>query len=543
MASEVIETREPAAPSSLEGDRGVDASARVWFGVLVVGLLAAAALLLWWGRKQWFFLDEWSFLVNRRLTDFPSMLMAHNGHWVTIPAVAYRMLFRVFGLRSYLPYQMLAVLLHLGVIVMMWLTMRRLQVRPAIATMTALPFVLYGAGRANILFGFQIALTGSIVFGLAHLLLATVDAPTLRRDVVGVVLGLAAIMCSAVGVPIVFGVALAVMIRRGWRAATLHAVPLAAIYVVWYAAYAAGEESNEYALGSETVSFAWRMGQAAFVGLGQNGLLALALALVAAVGIGRAVQGARANRHSAPPAIVAALIASSSAFALLTAFGRANGFGAITAASDRYIYVVAALWLPVVGLGAEVLARYRVVLGAIPLVLLALGLPDNIDLLRTTPPFTIGDRDQVSLVAHSPLLAQLPPDTRLFTTPFFPGLAPTAGFLRHAAADGRVPGLHRPSQQLLLNADASIALDQSGRRTSRACPTAKSTLSIHARRGTRIVFSGTAIVSARRGGQASFPATFASSNGDTIDVRAGPLDLTITGPLGRPPSICRIDSA
>jgi len=258
------------------------------------------------------------------------------------------------------------------------------------------------------------------------------------------------------------------------------------------------------------------------------------------------VQIARADRHSAPPAIVAALVGSALAFALLTAFGRAEGnniwVGLHTAASGRYIYVVAALFLPVIALGAELLARRWIVLGAVPLVLLAIGLPDNIDRLRQTDPFMAASKENVTAIAHSPLIGQLPPKTRLFSVRAVPEVAPTAGFLRAAADSGRLPGLDHPSPQVLLNADAYIALHQTGRRTGRACPVETSPQTVRASRGTRIVFSGSVVVSVRRDGVSSFPTEFESRSGNVVEVRAGPLDVTITGPLGRPPSICRIES-
>jgi hypothetical protein len=543
MTSDAVETRPPVTAPDPGGGPGIDTSARVWFVVLVVGLVAAAPLLLWWGRKQWFFLDEWSFLVDRHLTDVPSLLRAHNGHWVTLPAILYRVVFAIFGLR-YFPYQLLAVLSHLGVIVLTWFTMRRLGVRPAIATITALPFVLYGAGRSNILFGFQISLTGSIVFGLAQLLLATADRPSRRRDIIGIFFGLASIMCSAVGIPMVAGVALAVALRRGWRAAALHAVPLAVVYAVWYLAYATDEAGNDRTLGTQTVSFVWRMVRAAFEGMGQNPVVALALALVAAVGIVRAVQDARVDLHAERFATVVALVTASLGFAALTAVGRAQGFGVGYAASDRYIYVVAALWLPIVALGAEVLASRWLLLGAIPLVLLLIGLPDNLDLLRHPDPLTLGTRDGVVAVARSPLLEQLPPGTRLFSIPLQPDFAPTAEFLRDAASDGKLPDLDDLSDQALLTADRVIAVDQTGAPGSGPCPATRPRVEVRAERGTRITFSGTVMVSTRneRGGT-SYPAILTSKAGDVIAVRAGPVDLLVTGPLGRPPAICRVESS
>jgi hypothetical protein len=544
MPADALEVR-PADAPTVEADapEARDRRARrIWALVLVVGLLASAPLLLWWGRQQWFFLDEWAFLVNRRLTDVSTVLAPHNGHWVSIPLVGYRVLYRAFGLGSYLPYQMLAVVSHLGVVFMIWLTMRRLRVHPAIATTTALPFALYGAGRENLLFGFQIALTGAIVFGLAQLLVATVDAPTTRRDIVGIALGLAAIMCSAVGIPMVVGAVLAVLIRRGWRAAAVYAMPLGVVYIAWYLAYATEEANAGRSLGSATVSFVWRMGEAAFTGLGQNGLVGGALACLAAVGIARAVLDARLDRYGARPAVAAALVASALSFAVLTGFGRAS-VGPNSASSEKYIYVFAALLLPVVGLGAAALARRWVVAGAAPLVLLAIGLPGNIDLLRTPNPYTRGSKELVTAVAYSHLLEQLPPDTRLFALDLAPEMAPTAGFLHAAAANGRLPALHGAAPRVQLDAEGVVALHQTAARAPRSCPVANSALRLRATRGTRIVFSGTVTVVLMRGGAASTPTRVRSENGNVIEVRAGPTDLTITGEFGRPPAICRTGPA
>lgn len=546
MPADVVDVRVGDAPAVGDEARGRGSwtAERIWTAVFVVGLVVAVPLLLWWGRNQWFFLDEWEFLVNRRLTDLSTVLAPHNGHWVTIPLVAYRVLYRVFGLRSYLPYQMLAVLSHLGVVAMIWVTMRRLRIHPAIATTTALPFALYGAGRSNLLFGFQIALTGAIVFGLVQLLLGTSDEPTIRRDLVAIGFGLAAIMCSAVGIPMVIGAALAVLIRRGWRAAAMHAVPLGAVYVAWYLAYAKDEANTGYALGSATFSFVWRMGEAAFSGLGQSGVVGILLACLVAVGVVWTAMRARVDRHGALPAIVAGLGASAVSFAVLTAFGRAQAFGSGTASSDKYIYVVAALLLPVVGLGAATVARRWMVLGAAPLVLLAIGLPGNIDLLRHPGPYTIGAKTAVTAAAHSPLLDQLPGSTRIFSVDLAPAMAPTAGFLRHAVASGRLPALHDVDPRVQLDADSILALEQTDARGGRRpCPVANGAQRLRATRGTRITFSGTVTIILRRGRATSTPHSFQSQNGNAIDVRAGPVDLTITGPLGRPPAICRIGRA
>ena len=516
-----------------------DEHLRGWFIVLLVGLAAAFPFLLWCGRHQWFFLDEWVFLVNRRVTEPSSLLDAHNGHWVTLPAVVYRLLFRVFGLRSYTPYLASAVIAHVGVVVVVWLTMRRLRVRPAIATLTALPFALYGAGRTNILFGFQIALTCSIVLGLAHLLAATQGRPSGRSDLIGMLFGLGAIMCSAVGIPIVAGVALAVLIQRGWRAAAFHAAPLGLVYIAWYVAYG-GDPNANYNGATETLSFVWTMGKGVFLGLGQSSLVGLGLATAAAVGVVCACRAARVDRHGSIPSTVAALLLSAAGFAFVTGV-RAGGYGAEFGATDRYVYVAAALLLPLVALGAEALARRSAVLGAVPLALLLVGLPANIDLLRHSQTLPFGSREIVTAVAHSPLLDQLPADTRMFALPNAPDFAPTVGFLRNTARDGTLPALDHPSKQLQLNADLYVAVHQTGEPRGRACPAPQAPRTMLVDRGARIAFSGSIEIAAGDGAVRSTPAVFNSASGDTVDVRAGPIELTVSGPLAGPPTICRIE--
>jgi hypothetical protein len=506
-----------------------------------LALAAAVPVLLWFGRDQWFFLDEWAFFVHRELGDVSSMLEPHNGHWVTLPAVFYRVNFRLFGIDSYLPYQLPLVLVHVGIVALLWLTMRRLGVRPAIAALTALPFAFFGAGSTNIVFAFQIALTGALFCGLAQLLLADHDPPTDRRDAIGVAFGLVGIMCSAVGVPLVIGVAVAVLIRRGWRPALLHAVPLGVVYIAWYISFASGRSNREYYFGPRTVSFVAEMGRGAFVGLGQSGAVGLALAASAAIGVVASVRLAYIDRQRAPVAVVAALLVSFLAFGWFTAIGRVDIFGVVSAATERYAYVAAALFLPLVALGAEYLAQRWLVLGLVPVALLAIGLPGNVDGLRDRPPYSLGSRNAVVAVAHSDLLDQLPPDTALLAPEGYRDVAPTAGWLRSTVADGRLSAPEHLTAQQTMNADLTIALVQGGAVNERECPVLAGTPRVRVDRGDRIVFSDTINVVLVRDAMQSSPRSFTSGAGDVVEVRAGPVDLEVAGPREGPPAICRID--
>src|ERR1700746_3482052 len=95
--------------------------------------------------------------------------------------------------------------------------MRRAGVRPWIATITAGAFVFFGSGAEDILVAFQITFVGALAFGLVQLLLAAQDARRAGRDWFGLLAGLAALMCSGVGITMVAIVGAAVLLRRGLR--------------------------------------------------------------------------------------------------------------------------------------------------------------------------------------------------------------------------------------------------------------------------------------------------------------------------------------
>ena len=89
-------------------------------------------------------------------------------------------------------------------------------------------FVFFGSGAENILVAFQITFVGSLVFGLAQLLLADHDGPLDRRDWFGLLAGLAGLMCSGVAVTmtVIVGVRDAAAARLA--VALFHTAPLGA---------------------------------------------------------------------------------------------------------------------------------------------------------------------------------------------------------------------------------------------------------------------------------------------------------------------------
>src|SRR6185369_8696777 len=99
--------------SSTPSGRDTSPSARAALAVFVAVQLIALPLMLFWARGTWFQLDDWDFLATRTGGNVGDLLRPHFEHWTTLPIVAYRVMWTVFGLHTVVPYQVLIVVAHL----------------------------------------------------------------------------------------------------------------------------------------------------------------------------------------------------------------------------------------------------------------------------------------------------------------------------------------------------------------------------------------------------------------------------------------------
>ena len=520
-----------------EGRRPPEGVSRWSDAVLAVVVVAAAPVLLWFGRDHWFFLDEW-WGLSRSESWHPSYLDGHNGHWLTLTRLQYRATFELFGLRSYLPYQLPTVLAHLGAAVLLRQVSCRCGVRGWIATAAAVAFVFFGSGYENILWGWQSNTTGSLVCGLAIFLLVDGPPAVTRRDWLALGLGIVGLMTSAAFVGIVVGVGVTILLRRGVRVAAFHTLPLAVIYGAWYASYGADSTNAPLRLTGRTLWFVGRMLWAVFDALAQ-GAVGVVLLVVAGIGLGSALYRAVRSRDWAEAAVPAGLCVAWLAFAGMTAVGRAEVV--LTAGSygaSRYAHVGAALLLPVAALGAERLARRHALLGAVALVPLAIGLPGNLDHLENTPgAFTVG-KDAVLAIAESPYLDEVPADTR----PLVMGAIDvplTTGWLSRQVDAGRVPRLDDANPVHDLTATSWIVLTQDATPDDGAgCPPLSANVPVTLQRGDRLRFAGAVSVAVTDGALASFPRRFHSNGGSVIRALAGPVDVIVRPTPGVPGRLC-----
>lgn len=436
---------------------GPDAAVAPAWWTFVGLLVAAVPLYVSRARAQWFYGDEWAFLAQRDGGSLDGLFAPHQEHWVTLPVIAYRVLWNLVGLHSYKPYLALALAAHLTVVVLLRAVLRRIGVGPWIATACAAVLLFYGSGSENIVWAFMITFTGGLAFGLAQLLLADHPGSSWRRDLGIFACGVAALMCSGIGLVMVGVVGSAVLVRRGLRPALRVTVPSMAAYALWSSTYgdAARAPTDRYRV---IVRFAGDGLSTAVASATQHALVTVALGLVVGLGLVLVVWPPRRSWDEVRFDLAVPFASAVGAVGFYLAVGRSRVdlFGADYATRGRFIYVAVALLLPAVAVGADaVVRRWRP--ATLPVVLLLLaGVPGNIGAItvvrnRAIPPAT------VLAVASSPDLPAAPP--RLRPWPNIYSLGPiTAGWLRAGVADGHIPSSYQPTPDQQAEATALLAL-------------------------------------------------------------------------------------
>jgi hypothetical protein len=436
--------------------------------VLFVAIEATGLpLLLWFGRGGWFVFDEWDLLADRTGGNLGDLFRPHYQHWLTLPIIAFRLTWQLFGIRTYVPYQLLSIVTHLTAVALIFVIMRRAGIAPWLATVYAGVFVFFGTGANNILYGFLIAFVGAFVFGMMQLILADHDGPIDRRDRIGILFGLCGLMCSGVAVSMVIVVGLAALIRRGWRAALFHTVPLGAVYVLWLAIIGRKQNQHlplEHPTVSEVIRFVAVGLRATFAGLGQVPGIGLALALVLLVGLAIAYtqlgRDAFRQRAAAPIALLIGAVVS----LLISGIGRAGHAllfgtgGPEYARQGRYVYLSAAMALPALAFASNALFRRWRAVGAVLLVLPILGVPGNLQKFndfRTTYQQLASVRERILIAPRIPLAGELPPSVQPdgFDAP---GL--TLGWLIDGVHSGRVPPPQSATPQDVATVTLQLAL-------------------------------------------------------------------------------------
>jgi hypothetical protein len=318
--------------------------------------------------------------------------------------------------------------------------MRRAGVRAWIAACVTAPFVLFGPGSQNLVWAFQITFTFAFVLGLVQLLLADHEGPINRNDWLALGAGAVALTCSGVAPPMVFAIAIATFVRRGFRPAAFQAVPLAVLYITWFVV-AGPAHTFSRSLG-DVANYVWVGAKATFVGLGHWHVLAVVLAVVLVVGLMLAWRSSSGIARKQRLAAAVALLLGAVLFELASGYRLPRFLGVEFADSSRYVYITVALALPALAVASEaIVSRWRAFGAVVAFAFLVPILP-NLSGFEGTAlfnrEFQQSRRALVVAMAYSPYVDQVPewvePDPGLYASQEM-----DVGFLRAARRDGHLP--------------------------------------------------------------------------------------------------------
>jgi hypothetical protein len=171
-----------------------------------------------------FVADDWRFLLQRRGFSPDTFLGVHNDHIVVAPVSIYKLLLVTFGMRSALPFQVVATLVFVASAVLLfdW---------PALLASAMILFL--GAAWNDLLWSFQIGFSGSMAAGIGALL--AVQRGDRRGDLIAAALLVVATSFSELGVSFDLGVLIGIGVAQGRPSRRLYValVPLA-LYGLWY---------------------------------------------------------------------------------------------------------------------------------------------------------------------------------------------------------------------------------------------------------------------------------------------------------------------
>lgn len=306
--------------------------------MIVVATLVALAIL-WLSRNFNFYFDEWDFILAAPSWTPLSLLEPHNGHPSMLLISVYAVLLNTVGLRSYVPYMAVLLVLHATCVVLLFELVRR-RAGDLIGLAAGALLVVLGAGWENLLWAFQIGSVGAVACGLGMLLV--LDGPsTSRRLAAAAVLLTASLMFSGIG--LCFGVAVAVQIiaTPGRRRDVIWFLPTAIALGAWYLAFGR-HDALPGGITAATIAtlplyIGWGVASAIAGIAGLGGVIGLPIAVV---GVAIVVVGWRRKVDVFTLSIVAALLT----FYFVAGLNRAQ-FGYQQSGAGRYVYEGAVFWI------------------------------------------------------------------------------------------------------------------------------------------------------------------------------------------------------
>lgn len=179
-----------------------------------------------------FVTDEWNLLFLRPDWSPDSFLEPFHEHIIIVPTLIYKVLQAVLGMDSNRPFQLTAITAFLAIGPLLFIWMRR-RVGDWAALIGVALILFLGGAFEDLLWAFQIGYFGSLIFGLAALIV--LDRNDRQGDIAAVILLVASVSFSSLGLPFVAGAAAEWLVnprdrRRRWFIPAV----AAGFYGIWW---------------------------------------------------------------------------------------------------------------------------------------------------------------------------------------------------------------------------------------------------------------------------------------------------------------------
>jgi hypothetical protein len=350
-----------------------------------------------------------------------------------------------------------------------------------------------------------------------------------------------ALTCSGIGITMVFVVALATLLRRGWRPALFQLVPLAALQVAWLVALDAGTV-NETGRPSVSVwlQWVWDSLSGLFLALGHFPIAGFALAALLVTGLAMAwteLPVAELRRLASAPM---AMLIGAVTFYVLTGYVRWTFDG--TARAERYMDIGAALALPALALAVEALVRRWRVGAPLVIGLLLIGVPWNVASMAPTALERgwYSTPKRVLLGApQSPLAQEVPPETSPVDE-IWTGDKVTIGWLLAAEQAGKLPVPPPTTTSTENEILVRLGVSQSSGTSGGQCASQSGPVDVVSVRGDTVMLADTVFITTADGAQStSPPVQFGPNDGRLLTFEVDGLPLRLyPGSSNAPIVIC-----
>ncbi len=389
---------------------------------LVVWLLAVLALgiVLWNARRAYFVLDDWTYWTTRQdilaVEGIKGILkvlfVPHNGQLPTLTFLLWLPLDWLFGMHTYIPYLLPAILVHVTTGLLLFELLAR-RLRPEVAFGAALLYLLMGNAGASAVdasaLGWTIAVP-AIFLGL--LAMERYEGGDPRRLVL-LMLGAVVLGGTGMGFVVLFVLGIALIIRRRYAIATGVATGFGLLLLLWRllgtlyptvfptvgTGQGAGSLPVDVSRLGDYLSFVWTGLTTTVADLFGTGLSAIAVGVLVVIVLA-AVRTVVDGRHFVYAASAAGALFF---YSLVAVRGVELDLPPYTADQPRYMWVAGTLLLPSLAWAADRTIRTRQWM-VVPLVLVLgwaviVNVPHHLELAEERVALGIANRGTIETAA------------------------------------------------------------------------------------------------------------------------------------------------